>query len=1071
MCIRRMLRSAHGWCFGIGFPVVLSSSKIGTSSWRYYQNQVAGGGCDYYLGHREAPGRWTGRGLPALGLAPGEQVEERELEALFGRALHPVSGEPLGRAWRVDGVTGYDLTFSAPKSVSTVWALGTDNVRDRVEAAHAAAVQAALAYLDTHAAFSRVGTDGTQQVPSAGLAVAVFDHRTSRAGDPQLHSHALVLNKVRCADGAWRTLDGHELFHHKKSAGVLYQAALRAELRGRLDFEFTEVTKNGQAEIAGVPKLLLKTWSKRTAEISKEANPKITEFQESLGRPLTQAERIGVTKTAVLKTRPAKEQVPESVLHARWRTEAAAVGVDRDAVSRQIRAAARRIRRAQAGPESVGWVVANAVTAAGRARAAFSRADLVIEIANRLTAVPATADQVRQTVERLTDTGLTRGGAVYLGAPRQGRTARASNPRYATPELLGAEARVLDRAERGQRAGCGVVDPVTAGWHADRAGLDPDQRAAVFAATTSGDAITVITAAAGTGKTTALGVAARIWADAGYTVLALAPTARAAAELGKATGTPADTVAKWLHDQHRAATQGPGESATSRPLDTGTVLIVDEASTCNTHHLDAITAAARAARAKVVLVGDPAQIGVVEGPGGLLGALADRVGAAQLTGVHRFTQPWERAASLALRRGLAPVLATYQAQGRIHPAASHDAALDAVFAHWAKARAQGRDALMMARTCADVERLNERARQAGLADGTITGPEIQIGTTTWQAGDVLRTRRNDRNLPLGTSHLRNGDRFRVLGPGPAGGLLVEDLAGRGRAALPAEYVARHAQRGWAATIDAAQGCTADIGILLVRAGMDREHLYVGLSRGRLENHAHVAPEPVDDDHHHHLGPPPDALTPEAARTILAGCLRRVGGQQAAHTVLEQTRHTRAARSTPGGANQARTGPEPLRAADRSRAAIRAHQDALRTYQDRCRDREDLARTVAWLQSSVRVTERHIRDLPRFRKRDLRAHLVAQLGTGQRELDTALGRLRTLDHELPTLKDTVDELSGRVERERSRLEKSYMRPPEPPIERPPRPARRPAPVQTEPSRSLIRTLAMHETHQRGYGIEL
>jgi ATP-dependent exoDNAse (exonuclease V) alpha subunit len=244
-----------------------------------------------------------------------------------------------------------------------------------------------------------------------------------------------------------------------------------------------------------------------------------------------------------------------------------------------------------------------------------------------------------------------------------------------------------------------------------------------------------------------------------------------------------------------------------RPLDPGTVLIVDEASMCSTHDLDRITAAAQAARAKVVLVGDPAQIGVIEGLGGLLGALADRCGAVQLTGVHRFTNRWERAASLALRRGNPAVLDTYLAQGRIHPAASHDAA-----------RAAGQDALMMARSRADVDRLNERAREAARRDGSITGPEVWIGTTAWQAGDLLRTRRNDRRLPVGTSYVRNGDRFRVLGPGPDGGLLVEDLTGRGRAALPAAYVARHAQRGWASTIDGAQGSTADVGILLVRCG-------------------------------------------------------------------------------------------------------------------------------------------------------------------------------------------------------------------------------------------------------------
>jgi len=142
----------------------------------------------------------------------------------------------------------------------------------------------------------------------------------------------------------------------------------------------------------------------------------------------------------------------------------------------------------------------------------------------------------------------------------------------------------------------------------------------VFTATTRGDAITVITAAAGTGKTTALGTAARIWADSGFTVLGLAPSARAAAELGRATGTPAETVAKWLHEQQRQLPRGPGQPLVCRPLDPRTVLIVDEGSMCSTHDLDRITAAGQAARAKVVLVGDPAQIGVVEGPGGLLSA-------------------------------------------------------------------------------------------------------------------------------------------------------------------------------------------------------------------------------------------------------------------------------------------------------------------------------------------------------------------------------------------------------------------------------------------------------------------
>jgi conjugative relaxase-like TrwC/TraI family protein len=119
-----------------------------------------------------------------------------------------------------------------------------------------------LTYLDHHAALSRRGTDGVEQVVTSGLAAALFDHRTSRAGDPQLHAHALVPNKVLSADGVWRTIDGHEIYHHKKAAGAVYQAALRNELRSRLGVVFDIPNAHGQAEIVGIPADLMTTWSK-----------------------------------------------------------------------------------------------------------------------------------------------------------------------------------------------------------------------------------------------------------------------------------------------------------------------------------------------------------------------------------------------------------------------------------------------------------------------------------------------------------------------------------------------------------------------------------------------------------------------------------------------------------------------------------------------------------------------------------------------------------------------------------------------------------------------------------------
>ncbi|MEO7980296.1 MAG: hypothetical protein ABI807_05335 [Sporichthyaceae bacterium] len=151
---------------------------------------------------------------------------------------------------------------------------------------------------------------------------------------------------------------------------------------------------------------------------------------------------------------------------------------------------------------------------------------------------------------------------------------------------------------------------------------------------------------------------------------------------------------------------------------------------------------------------------------------------------------------------------------------------------------------MMARARVDVDALNQRARTAALADGTVHGPVLVVaGGRTWQAGDLLRACRNDRRLPLGDGHVRNGDRFRVLGPAPGGGLLVADLAGQASTTLPEPHLAQHATYGWACTIDGAQGATADLGILLARPGMDREHLYVGMTRGRHANHVHLTTEP------------------------------------------------------------------------------------------------------------------------------------------------------------------------------------------------------------------------------------
>jgi conjugative relaxase-like TrwC/TraI family protein len=560
---------------------VLSSAKIGRSSWRYYQATVAGGACEYYSEHGGTPGRWHGAGLAPLGLVAGGEVQEWELEALFARAISPTTGEQLGAGWRDGSVTGYDLTFSAPKSVSTLWAIGDPAMVRAIEAGHGAAVRAALGYLEQVASWSRRGRNGIEQIGSGGYGAAVFDHGTSRTGDPQLHTHCLVVNKVRCVDGAWRTLDGREVYHHKKAAGALYQAALRAELTARLQVRFGPVSEHGQAEITGIPTEFMTFWSKRTTAVMADAAPTIAETEADLGRVLSPAERARVVKTAVLATRPPKPQHASGARRVVWAAEASTAGWDRHRLTEAVSTAAT-VDAPASSPTSVsrsvvadgadGGVIAvstggddasradpvrndvigagstrgvqvpddanlrpvpdrvrllaDAVTAVGRTKAVWSRADLTVALAARIDTLteplPATAIGVTALVGQLTNTALapqpttaaatpmtetmtptaapmTRAaptepaaassvsafaspatpsgsaaavlptgdrdglsmppsgspaaavdvGVVGLGPVRCGNTARASDARYASQELVDTEARIIERAVTG----------------------------------------------------------------------------------------------------------------------------------------------------------------------------------------------------------------------------------------------------------------------------------------------------------------------------------------------------------------------------------------------------------------------------------------------------------------------------------------------------------------------------------------------------------------------------------------------------------------------------------------------
>ena len=285
----------------------------------YLLSSVALGIDEYYTGVGEAPGVWMGRWSPALGVEG--LVEADALRALVD-GKDPTTGTPLLVGLRERTVKAFDLTFSAPKAVSVLWALGTEPVADIVMGAHREAVATALGFLEERAALARIQVDGVRRhVPTDGWAVAGFVHRTSRAGDPQLHTHCLVPNVVRREDGRCVSIAARPMYVWARAAGSIYQAELQRLLSLRLGVEW-QPDRNNTREIAGFTPEVLRTFSKRTVDIEAELEATGASYEAP-------ALRMQADDEASLATRPAKDHTgtPEA-LFGRWQAEAAEVGLE-----------------------------------------------------------------------------------------------------------------------------------------------------------------------------------------------------------------------------------------------------------------------------------------------------------------------------------------------------------------------------------------------------------------------------------------------------------------------------------------------------------------------------------------------------------------------------------------------------------------------------------------------------------------------------------------------------------------------------------------------------------------------
>lgn len=369
------------------------------------------GPVDYYLDPDEPPGRWRGGGRHALGL--DGNVEGAELRSLL-EAAHPETGAPLGRRFGDSSARGFDATFSAPKSVSVLWAMSPDPfVRAEVLASHDAAVDAALGWFERHGAVTRRGTDGLLQVDTLGITAAVFRQHTSRTVDPQLHSHAIVSAKVQDESGRWLALDARFLKYQQRTIGWVYDAALRAELTARLGVAWIDRGED-VFDLACVPETVRESFSTRTAQVEARLAELVRDRSDTHDGvdpdPRTVAR---LERDAVLDSRPDKVHgIDADELHAHWRAEARAAGFEpARLVTQQMRGS--NLRRQRSDDD----VIALALGRASEETAAWLRADVARHLSTLLApGIAGSAAELVAEVDRLA--ALAEQRCVALGPER-----------------------------------------------------------------------------------------------------------------------------------------------------------------------------------------------------------------------------------------------------------------------------------------------------------------------------------------------------------------------------------------------------------------------------------------------------------------------------------------------------------------------------------------------------------------------------------------------------------------------------------------------------------------------------
>jgi hypothetical protein len=924
----------------------------------YFTSGQDRGGCagamSYYTAAGEPPGEWAGKGTAALGLAgqidpavigrlyqhnigPGGEllVKKRRSKAAGDReqaavtaylAAHPYASatelaevRAAKRGQDAPGVPYFDLTVSAVKSVSVLHAsyrVCARQARGRGEDDQAAAFDAradeledalmesareAVNWLDRHAAYTRTGHHSSRTGEwrdGGGLVASLFLHHLSRDGDPQLHVHVAIWNRIQRADGdddTWRTLDSRSLHNQRLGAAPVADRCLETRLSA-LGYVMVPRADGNGAEIGGVSQDVMDLFSSRAVAVTGETGRLAREYEAVHGNPPSRRTLWLLHQQAGQNTRRTKTQARRTLAGQTGATEPTAAqrlaAWQAQTVHREMRAlsavheqvaqyAAASTRRAPAVLDDAAKRTAAriAVAEVQTHHAVWSMAQLRFEVHRTLPVLPRGADgeAVVTEVATLAVSGRAGTDVIQVTAPDitdvtslgvrasdGGSIYRPPNEeRYCTLAHLDAEEQILAAAKR-------TVPPLISGQTARAAagdaGLTGEQRDAVVAMLTAVTAMTMLIAPAGAGKSHTMAEFARLWTTfTGRRVIGLTTSTNAARVLAHEGLAESYNIAEFL-----GKTEGSDELRRPVPLHQDDVLVLDEASQLSTCDLVMIGEAARQAGARIIATGDTAQLGAVEA-GGMLALLAREVPAAQLHEVRRFAAQWEREASVRLRDGDMAAVAAYDRHGRIR-GAYEEAAYDRAASMWVADHLRGKDVLLLAGSNTEAAELSRRV-QARLAQLGAVGPSQAVLSDGNHAGtgDLVRARLNTE-INAGGRKLTNRDTLKITGwRGPDAVVRRQrpDGTWTGPFRVPRSYLARHAELGYGGNVHVAQGRTVDTAHLLVTSTLSRQALYVGMTRGRESNTAHVVTGRTAPAGH-------EPYLQAAPESVLADVLRRDG---------------------------------------------------------------------------------------------------------------------------------------------------------------------------------------------------